>query len=405
MNIRMDLSDQKTYVLGVSGGCDSMALLSLCLKQGLHVIVCHVNYRVRESADGEERLVREFCQRNGVPVYVHYPVKTDSSNFQMWAREARYAFYEEVYNKHRCDALLLGHQLDDHLENYLMALERNSHGWFYGIQEESFHHGMRILRPLLSYRKEETRQYCEENGVPYHDDESNFTDHYQRNKIRHALVETASDHQISMWLDEINEFNSIQKRKLECFSEKYSGNEISIEDFRKEEYKEDLLRWHLWNIDSTVSYSSRQLATITENILTARENGFADMGNDIILAFEYGVIYAYRKHEEFSYVLNELTYMTTPYFTLGSEGRTIEQLTVTEDDFPLTVRNWHHDDEIELRYGHKRVSRFLIDRKIRRSEREIWPVVVNKKGAVIFVCGIGCDVRHYTTKANLFVLK
>ena len=104
-------------------------------------------------------------------------------------------------------------------------------------------------------------------------------------------------------------------------------------------------------------------------------------------------------------MLNEPDYISTPFFSLSDHGRRIEGLTVSPEDFPLTVRSWQKEDEIELRYGHKKVSRFLIDRKIRRNLREIWPVIVDKNGRVIFVCGIGCDVHHYSTNQNLFVIK
>ena len=404
MDLNIGLPREKKYLLGVSGGCDSMMLLSLCLKQGYDVVVCFVNYGLRESADYEEKMVCDYCREHGVEIHVLHPVKDDGDNFQQWAREARYQFYREIYHRYQCEALLLGHQKDDHVENYLMALERGSHGWYYGILRETEHHGMKIIRPLLEMRKSDTRRYCEENGVPYHDDESNFTDHYQHNRIRHALVEKADDVQIEKWCREIDEFNEGQRRMLEGFEEKYT-DEITREDFLREERKEDLLRWLLWKLDRTQMYSSRQLETLVRNISETENNGYCEMGNDIVLAFEYGVIYAYRRQKPFCYVLEKLEYIKTPYFVLSDKGKKIEQLTVSEEDFPLTVRNWQSEDMIELRYGHKKVSRFLIDRKVRRNLREIWPVIVDKNGTVIFVCGIGCDVHHYSTKPNLFVLK
>ena len=403
MNSVIGLPKEGKYLLGVSGGCDSMTLLSLCLKEGLDVIVCFVNYGVRETAGMEEQMVRDYCRNNDVEIHVLHPVKEDNDNFQQWAREARYQFYKEVYDERNCTALLLGHQKDDHVENYLMALERGSHGWYYGIQRETEHHGMRIIRPLLDMRKADTRRYCEENSVPYHDDESNFTDHYQRNRIRHALVEKADDEQMERWCREMEEFNERQKAMLDGFAERY-GNEVRRDDFIREEHREELLRWLLWNVDRSQTYSSAEISTLADNICASRKNGYRDMGN-VTVAFEYGIIYAYRRQEPFSYVLNEPEYISTPFFTLSDHGRLIESLTVSPEDFPLTVRNWQKEDEIELRYGHKKVSRFLIDRKIRRNLREIWPVIVDKNGRVIFVCGIGCDVHHYSTNQNLFVIK
>ena len=120
-----------------------MMLLSLCLEEGLDVVVCFVNYKIRESANLEERLVEQFCSEHGVKLYKDYPVQKDSENFQMWARNVRYEFYKKVYDQEQCDYLLTGHQMDDHIENYLMSLERGSHGWYYGIPYEGYHQGLR----------------------------------------------------------------------------------------------------------------------------------------------------------------------------------------------------------------------------------------------------------------------
>ncbi len=64
-----------------------MMLLSLCVKEGYDLVVCHVNYKLRISADRDERIVRDFCQKHKLSLYVDYPVFDDKGNFQAWARE------------------------------------------------------------------------------------------------------------------------------------------------------------------------------------------------------------------------------------------------------------------------------------------------------------------------------
>ena len=169
--MRINVPNDGKYLVGVSGGCDSMALLSLCVQQELDVVAALVNYRLRESSELEEQLVREYCSSHDIPMEILYPVQQENENFQKWARDVRYEFYRQVYEKHGCKALLLGHHRDDSVENYLMAMQRKSRGMLYGIAEESFHHGMHIIRPLLNYRKKELRKWCDDNGIPYHDDE------------------------------------------------------------------------------------------------------------------------------------------------------------------------------------------------------------------------------------------
>ncbi len=383
-----------------------MMLLSLCVEQGYRVMVAHVNYRMRTTSDMEEEMVKDYCARHGVEVRCLHPLQTEKDNFQKWAREARYDFYKDLCDWYGCDALLLGHQLDDHLENYLMSMERKSHGWYYGIPYRAYHHGMVILRPLINYRKKETRQYCLDNSVPFHDDESNATDKYMRNRIRHTLVEPAGDQQIRTWLREIDELNEKQEELLHYFEEKYGFHEpIKISEFRKEENKNMLLRWFIYSYDHEFSYSEDSITEMSRVITSSRKNGYYQLRDGYELVYEYGEIYIWRPEEKYCYILDQVCYMDTPYFTLAGQGKIIEGVTVNDDDLPLTIRPYENSDEIELRLGHKKVNRFMIDRKIKRSERHLWPVIVNREGAVIFVKGVGCDVLHYSVKPNLFMIE
>ncbi len=381
-----------------------MMLLSLCVREKLDIAVCFCNYRLRETADLEEKIVEQYCRENNVRLFRLYPNQEKNENFQMWAREARYEFYKKIYDQLECDYLLTGHQKDDSLENYLMSEERGSHGWYYGIPYEGYHHGMKILRPLLKYRKKDTRRYCEEYNVPYHDDESNFTDHYTRNRIRHSLIEPADDAQIEKWASEIERLNKVQKRMLERFEKEY-GEEISISVFRKDPDVNDLMRWMLWQKDSTASYSSQHISEIVKTVISSKRNGFIPLNNGLEVVYEYGVVYVHKPGNGYSYVLDEVRYFKTPYFEIKAVGKTIEGLSVSEADFPLMIRNGREDDVIELRYGHKKLSRFFIDRKIKRKDRFSWPVIENREGIVVFIANIGCNKSHFTTKPDLFMLK
>ena len=140
-------------------------------------------------------------------------------------------------------------------------------------------------------------------------------------------------------------------------------------------------------------------------ITSSRKNGYYQLRDSYELVYEYGEIYIWRPEEKYCYILDQVCYMDTPYFTLAGEGKIIEGVSVSDDDLPLTIRPYENSDEIELRLGHKKVNRFMIDRKIKRSERHLWPVIVNREGAVIFVRGVGCDVLHYSVKPNLFMIE
>ena len=70
-------------VVACSGGPDSMALLDQLNKQGKDIVVAHVNYKHRDTADRDEKIVKEYCKKYDIPVRVLYPVH-EKGNFQAW---------------------------------------------------------------------------------------------------------------------------------------------------------------------------------------------------------------------------------------------------------------------------------------------------------------------------------
>ena len=129
---------------------------------------------------------------------------------------------------------------------------------------------------------------------------------------------------------------------------------------------------------------------------------------DRILVKEYGTVSFFAVPEPYSFLftsLEELKEGEYPYFRISSNADTKQAATVKEEDFPITIRNFKQGDAILMRYGTKKIRRFFIDSKIPLKKRMTWPVVVNQKGDIILVPGIGCDRNHYSEKPNLFVIE
>ena len=118
-----------------------------------------------------------------------------------------------------------------------------------------------------------------------------------------------------------------------------------------------------------------------------------------------GMLYFKKIKENKSYTVSYLEYITDDSFSLLKSGKVIESIYVSEKDFPLVIRSVKPGDQIKLRYGTKKVSRFLIDRKIPKIYRKEWLVMENSAKKVIFVPGIGCDVEHFSIKPNLFMIQ
>ena len=179
-------------VAAVSGGADSMALL-LLLRQlqprfGYTLSACHVNHGLRgQSADRDEAFVRAECARLGVPLQVFHAAELTpppAHAGEDWARRLRYTAFVQLQGQ-GIDAIATAHTANDQAETLLLRLARGTglHGAG-GIRPRRGCY----LRPLLCLSRAETEAVCRAAGQPWVTDETNDTDAYARNRLRHSAL-------------------------------------------------------------------------------------------------------------------------------------------------------------------------------------------------------------------------
>ena len=182
---------QKKYLLGISGGIDSMVMLHLFQRAGLDCSIAHVNFQLRDSeSDRDRNFVFEEAAKAGIHILEktcntkHFAQK-NRMNIQDAARKIRYDFFTETADINNFDFICTAHNLDDVVETLIMGLNRRgSLNTLSGIREME----NRILRPLLHFSRSDIESYAAGNMVRYVEDSSNSSDKYLRNKIRHHLL-------------------------------------------------------------------------------------------------------------------------------------------------------------------------------------------------------------------------
>lgn len=398
---------KEKWLVAVSGGADSMALLDMAVKLKMNVIVAHMNYCKRDTADRDMHGVENYCQRHGVPFFCRYQTKQVEGNFQAFARKERYAFFHELIKKHCLDGVLVAHHLDDAIETYLMQKQRGGIVSHYGISQEIIIQKCRVIRPLLNYTKQELKDYCINNEITYYDDESNFSDDYTRNKIRHSIIDHMTyEEKINMQCEmeqENHKLKNIYKKVHQLIKDK----ELNCGKLKEKD--ENVLAIYLyelvqkkWNTAISQSIQKR----IVEMIYSGKRNWQIPIGKDYVVYEEYGKLCMDSNIDEsYEYIYDTVTYEETPYFTLCRKGKVIEGVSLKTQDYPIKIRNAKPKDEIQLRLGTKKLNRWFIDRKIPKKERKKWPVIENAEGKVIFVAKIGCDIEHFSNNPDLFVIK
>ena len=384
-----------------------MALFALCLAQGIHVVAAHVNYHKRETADRDEQIVKAYAMKHDVMCEVLHPVY-ESGNFQNWAREVRYQFFYEVMMKHQCDGVVVAHHEDDVIETYLFQKKRKMIPECFGIAEKTEIQGCPIYRPLLHMRKTDLIDYCHEHQIIFGHDETNDTDQYTRNRIRHHLVEKMSEterHQTLLDLRLDNLDLMIEREMVDTMLQRYPAS-LPVDVFERLSQREKilLLRKMIFNKAGYLAGSNECEDLIRQ--LGAYKNVEISLKNCVKLSKMYHLIEICEKKEVlYSYVLERLELMDTEFFKLTDTGKSTEAVTLYEDDFPIVIRNARNGDAISLRFGTKKLSRWFIDRKIPKDERRRWPVMVNRHGEIILVPSIGCDCEHYSNTPTCFVVK
>lgn len=193
-------------VVAVSGGPDSVALLhalvSLQKPLNLRLHVAHLNHDFRgEEAEEDARFVAQMAKSLNLPATVErgdplaYQREQGISSFEEAARQVRYHFLAKVMRANEAAAVALGHTADDQAETVLMHILRGSGlPGLTGMKEitpwRSPIDGTEatLLRPLLAVTKEETRLYCQREGIPFREDTANLSPRFTRNRLRLSLL-------------------------------------------------------------------------------------------------------------------------------------------------------------------------------------------------------------------------
>lgn len=176
-------------LLALSGGVDSMVLAHL-YKDEPDLILAFVNYNFRPDTAIDKALVTAFATTHNLKLEV---LELDGTkprgNLQAWARTIRYEFFATLYQRYGCTELLVGHHKDDLLETCLMQAQRNPLKLFYGLAPQQQLFAMNVVRPLLEhFWKHELYAYAARHQLRFHEDFTNFEDHYQRNYIRNRYL-------------------------------------------------------------------------------------------------------------------------------------------------------------------------------------------------------------------------
>lgn len=222
--------EKETALLAVSGGIDSICLASLFLNSsaGRRFAVAHCNFHLRgEDSDSDEALVAAWCGRNGVRYHkadfdTEQYASSHNVSIEMAARELRYDWFASLCRDNGYYGVAVAHNANDNAETLILNLLRGTGlRGITGMQVETVVpvtrdelSGVRLLRPMLSFSREQIEEYVAANSLEYHDDRTNAETVYKRNRIRHLVFpvfESLNPSFLTTFAREMNAFSEVQE--------------------------------------------------------------------------------------------------------------------------------------------------------------------------------------------------
>lgn len=222
--------EKETALLAVSGGIDSICLASLFLNSsaGRRFAVAHCNFHLRgEDSDSDEALVAAWCGRNGVRYHkadfdTEQYASSHNISIEMAARELRYDWFASLCKDNGYYGVAVAHNANDNAETLILNLLRGTGlRGITGMQVETVVpvtrvelSGVRLLRPMLSFSREQIEEYVAANSLEYHDDRTNAETVYKRNRIRHLVFpvfESLNPSFLTTFAREMNAFSEVQE--------------------------------------------------------------------------------------------------------------------------------------------------------------------------------------------------
>lgn len=418
-------------LLTVSGGVDSMVMLSLFVRCGYAVGVAHCNFQLRGAeSDEDEVLVEEEAARYGVPFYnrrfeTAAEMERTGESMEMAARRLRYAWFDELSRAEGYTAVAIAHHADDSIETFFINLLRGT--GLRGLTGISTQVG-KIIRPLLFASRREILEYAAANHIPYREDSSNRSTKYLRNKIRLGLIPR---------IREINpKFTSLMCRNLARLTDAQLFINHGIERIRETAVtsSEGIDTIHLDRIDPAFprefviyellnsSYGFK--GDVIDSLCRALEQGATgrrfyardraatiDRGRILVapIAPEDDCLTTVEKGASRSYCGNAVLYFEYCDIDTIKNFGVPEQIAQVDADrlqFPLTLRRWREGDWFIPfgMTGRKKVSDFLIDAKVSLPEKQRQFVLLSGDD-IVWLVGRRIDDRYRLTSGTENVLR
>lgn len=379
------------YLVGVSGGADSVCLLRMLLAQHKQCVVAHCNFHLRGSeSDSDEQFVRNLASTLGCEF-----VKTDFDtqayaafhkiSIEMAARDLRYDWFEVMRQQHHCDYIAIAHNLNDSVETFFLNLTRGT-----GLQGLTGIAPIRghIVRPLIDTTRQEILQRLQFMHQDYRTDSTNADVAYRRNRIRHNI------------LPEMENMNPSFLRTMARTMDNLRSASKALES------DQGSLRHQIYMQVRDYGFSTSQIQQI-ERAIETKSSGLKFIGQQATAVIDRGEMRLYPNNTEttqYKLITEHIDPHTVSDIKATDTVAYIASESVTE---PLTLRPWQPGDWM-IPYGmkgKKKISDLLTEARLDLVQKQQAQVVEDAEGKIVWAVGIRTDNRVRITSSTTDAIK
>ncbi len=418
-------------LLTVSGGVDSMVLMSLTAAAGYNFGVAHCNFQLRgKESDEDEVLVECEAKRHGVEFFnkrfdTLAEMERTGESMEMAARRLRYAWFRELCEEYGYTVIAIAHHINDSIETFFINMLRGT--GLRGLTGINNHVG-RIVRPLMFTNRKEIHDYAIAHRIPFREDSSNRSTKYLRNKVRIGLI--------PMLREITPQFTTIMRRNVSRLSQAQDFITASMNIIKHDviTIEGDIHLIHVSNINDSLprnfviyeilSSEYGFKGDVVDALCHALDNGstgrrfyarewvaVVDRGNIVVspIAEDDDCEVVVERRTLRSYVGGSVLYYQYCDIDLIDtldQGENVALIDADKLSYPLRLRRWHEGDWFQPfgMSGRKKISDYLIDKKVSMAQKSRQFVLLSGQD-IVWVVGRRLDDRFAITKRTERVLR
>ena len=405
----LNISDNDYIIVACSGGPDSMLLLYVLNSLNYKCVCAHVNHNLREESKEEYEYVEKYCKDNNIIFEGTELHDLPKVNTELRAREKRYEFFKKLVKKYNAKYVFTAHHGDDLIETILLRLVRgstlNGYAGFNIITDKKDY---KIVRPLVYMTKDDIESYLKEKNIKYYIDATNMTDEHLRNRYRKNVLPILKEEYKNVHLKFLKfheeaqgYYDFVNKLVYQYMDDMFVDNTLDINKFNKLDdfIKDKLLREviRIYYPDDLYLIDDNHINEILKMINSNKPNIDLVLPNITITKKYDKLLFNNIKLSNNSYKYELVDKVDTPLGVIklidkddNDTSNNIIRLNSKDIKLPLIVRTRENGDKIHVKNmnGSKKVNDIFIDSKIENDKRDIYPVIIDSNGTVIFIPGL-----------------